>query len=177
MGGELEVRASSAPPSFMAWATGDPLSAPLQRLQIVKGWSDGAETYERVYDVACAGGAAPDSVTHRCPDNQAAVDITDCSTSANTGSGELKTVWQDPEFDPNQRAFYYVRALENPTCRWSTWDALRAGVPPRPDFPVTIQERAWSSPIWLAPPNPAAVPRTAHQTSSGRVDQPIPGLL
>jgi hypothetical protein len=63
----------------------------------------------------------------------------------------LRTLWQDPEFQAGQEAFYYVRALENPTCRWSTWDALRAGVPPRSDFPTTIVERAWSSPIWYRP--------------------------
>jgi hypothetical protein len=59
--------------------------------------------------------------------------------------------WEDPEFDPEQRAFYYVRVLENPTCRWSTWDALRAGVEPRIDIAKTIQERAWTSPIHYIP--------------------------
>jgi len=59
--------------------------------------------------------------------------------------------WEDPEFDPEQRAFYYVRVLENPTCRWSTWDALRAGVEPRTDIAKTIQERAWTSPIHYIP--------------------------
>jgi len=151
MGGELETRGTAESPSFMVWATRDPLSEPLQRLQVVKGWSDGSETHETVYDVACAGDIRPDPDTHRCPDNAARVDLSDCSTSAQSGSGELKTVWQDPDFDSTQRAFYYVRALENPTCRWSTWDALRAGVSPRSDFPTTIQERAWSSPIWLSP--------------------------
>jgi hypothetical protein len=60
-------------------------------------------------------------------------------------------VWRDPDFDPAQRAFYYVRVLENPTCRWSTWDAIRAGVAPREGLPTTLQERAWSSPIWYRP--------------------------
>ena len=60
----------------------------------------------------------------------------------------LKTFWQDPDFVADQEAFYYVRVLENPTCRWSTWDAVQAGVAPRPDLQKTIQERAWSSPIW-----------------------------
>ncbi len=63
----------------------------------------------------------------------------------------MRAVWSDPDFDPAVRAFYYVRVLENPTCRWSTWDALRAGVEPRSDLPKTLQERAWSSPIGIVP--------------------------
>ncbi|MEM7365154.1 MAG: DUF3604 domain-containing protein, partial [Pseudomonadota bacterium] len=81
----------------------------------------------------------------------ATVDLSDCSISRDKGDGELATVWQDPQFDPSVRSFYYVRALENPTCRWSTWDALRAGEAPREDTRFTIQERAWSSPIWYNP--------------------------
>ena len=67
------------------------------------------------------------------------------------GAVQLRTVWTDPDFDANQRAFYYVRVLENPSCRWSTWDAIRLGIAPNPDLPPTIQERAWSSPIWYKP--------------------------
>ena len=76
------------------------------------------------------------------------------SISANVGAGELKALWRDPDFDPAKKAFYYVRVLENPTCRWSTWDAIREGVEPRPDLKKTIQERAWSSPIWYRPSQP-----------------------
>jgi hypothetical protein len=147
MGGRLEAKAG-AEPGFLLWAFADALSAPLQRLQIIKGWIDSAgETYEQVYDVACSGGAAVDPVTHRCPDNGATVDLSDCSFSRAKGAGELRAFWRDPDFDPAERAFYYARVLENPTCRWSTWDALRAGTAPRPDLAKTIQERAWSSPI------------------------------
>jgi hypothetical protein len=92
-----------------------------------------------------------DPATQRCPDNGARVDLTDCSITPDVGAPELKTVWEDPDFDPEHRAFYYARVLENPTCRWSTWDALRAGVAPRSDLQKTIQERAWSSPIWYVP--------------------------
>ena len=97
-------------------------------------------------------GAEPDPVTHRCPDNGAACRTSsDCGTSGD-GASELKVVWQDPGVPfLAGRAFYYVRVLENPTCRWSTWDAVKAGVAPRPDLPTTIQERAWTSPIWLEP--------------------------
>ena len=102
-------------------------------------------------DVACDGGVAADPETNRCPDNGAAVDISDCSISADTGDAQLRRVWTDPEFDAGERAFYYARVLENPTCRWSTWDAIRAGTEPRSDLPTTLQERAWSSPIHYFP--------------------------
>ncbi|MBT4518874.1 MAG: DUF3604 domain-containing protein [Halieaceae bacterium] len=133
-------------PAFIAWATRDAASAPLQRLQIIKGWRENGESQEQVYDVACSKGK-PNSKTHRCKDNGAKVDIGTCAISGD-GAAELKALWKDPDFDPTQRAFYYVRVLENPTCRWSTWDAVHAGVEPRQDLQKTLQERAWSSPIW-----------------------------
>ncbi len=150
MGSEM-LAGGNAVPSFIVWATRDPRSAELQRLQIVKGWTVDGEHHEMVYDVACAGGGSVDPVSHRCPDNGAGVNLADCSFTLGVGDQELKTVWQDPDFDPDRRAFYYARVLENPTCRWSTWDAVRAGVPPRSDLKATIQERAWSSPIWFVP--------------------------
>ena len=153
MGGDLVAGDDDgdAAPSFLVWAMRDTMAAPLQRVQIVKGWESGGETAEIVYDVACSDGLEVDPATHRCPDNGASVDLSDCSASTDVGAGELKTVWTDPDFDSGQRAFYYARVLENPTCRWSSWDALRAGTTPREDFPATIQERAWSSPIWYTP--------------------------
>ena len=138
-------------PGFIVMASADLDSAPLQRLQIVKGWVDADGTHEEVIDVACAGGANVNLETNRCPDNGAKVDISDCSINAGTGSAQLSALWRDAEFRPEQRAFYYARVIENPTCRWSTWDAIRAGVAPRPDLPTTIQERAWSSPIHYLP--------------------------
>jgi hypothetical protein len=150
MGGELASRAG-ATPRFLVWAFADASTAPLQRLQVIKGWIDSeGQTFEQVYDVACAGGATVDPSTHRCPDNGATVSLEDCSTSGD-GAAQLRTLWRDPDFDSAQRAFYYARVLENPTCRWSTWDAIRAGVPPRSDFPKTLQERAWSTPIQYRP--------------------------
>tara|TARA_R110000787_G_scaffold8528_1_gene28830 strand:+ start:30079 stop:31986 length:1908 start_codon:yes stop_codon:yes gene_type:complete len=145
MGGDLV--GTGAAPHFIAWAMQDSNSAPLQRVQVVKVTSGG----EAVYDAACSGGAVPDA-NHRCPDNGASVDIATCETSPGTGAGELKALWTDPDFDPAQRATYYVRVLENPTCRWSTWEANRNGTPPNPDLPTTIQERAYTSPIWYIPP-------------------------
>ncbi len=148
MGSDLV--AGRTAPVFLAWALRDPLSAPLQRVQIIKGWLDeDGNTHERVYDVACAGGVAVNPQTHRCPDNNAKVALSDCSYTADTGADELKTLWRDPDYKPREKAFYYLRALENPTCRWSSWDALRAGTEFNPSMKATLQERAWSSPIWV----------------------------
>ena len=139
-------------PQFALWAQADASSAPLQRLQVIKGWIDAAgETHEEVIDVACAGGVAVNPTSKRCPDNGARVDLSDCSISASTGDTQLRTVWTDPDFDASERAFYYARVLENPTCRWNTWDAIRAGTEPRSDLKATLQERAWSSPIHYVP--------------------------
>ena len=150
MGGQLAKVSGEAAPGFLVWAVRDPMSAPLQRAQVVKVWTDGGETHEAIHDVACSGGAVPDAVTHRCADNGASVDISDCSTDPGAGADELKAYWQDPDFDADLEAAYYVRVLENPTCRWSTWDAVRNGTPPNPELHTTLQERAWSSPIWYA---------------------------
>ena len=150
MGADLAADGDRAP-NFWVWALADPMAAPLQRVQVIKGWEEGGETHEKVFDVVCSDGLAVDPVTHRCPDNGARVNLADCSFDAGVGDMQLRALWQDPEFQAGQEAFYYVRALENPTCRWSTWEALRAGVPPRSDFPTTIVERAWSTPIWYRP--------------------------
>ena len=149
-GGELALQGDDAP-TFLAWATADPVGTRLQRLQIIKGWVADGRTHEQVYDVACSDGLDVDPATHRCPDNGAEVDTEDCSITEGVGAAELRALWRDPDFDASERAFYYVRVLENPTCRWSTWDAFRAGTTPRRDLHATIQERAWSSPIWVAP--------------------------
>jgi len=150
MGSELPARSGDAP-RFLVWALADPDAAPLQRLQIVKGWIDSeGVASESVYDAACSGAARVDPQTHRCPDNGASVDLSDCSI-AGDGAAQLRALWRDPDFDADQRAFYYARVLENPTCRWSTWDAIREGVSPRSDMAKTIQERAWSSPIHYRP--------------------------
>ncbi len=152
-------------PRFVVWATKDPASANLQKVQIVKGWAttgepaapfapSGVQTAEQVYDVVCADGLEPDPQTRRCADNGARVDLSDCSYSTDLGAAELSTTWTDPDFDPAQRAFYYVRVLENPTCRWTTHRALARGEAPPPSDPPTVKERAWSSPIWYTPAEP-----------------------
>ena len=151
MGQDLQV-SDGLKPSFLIWALRDKNSAPLQRVQIIKGWVEriSGKPHEEVIDVMCSDGLMPDPETNRCPDNGALVDITDCSISSDVGANELKTVWTDKSFDPSVKAFYYVRVLENPTCRWSTWDAIKTGNEPREDLKKTIQERAWSSPIWYS---------------------------
>lgn len=149
MGGELGPHNEEAAPAFLVWAMADPLSAPLQRIQMVKGWLDAeGASHERVVDIACSDGLLPDSQSGRCPDNDATVDMSNCQVSADHGAAELKVVWRDPQFDPAQGAFYYVRVLQNPSCRWSTYDALRLGIEPSPHAAATVRERAWSSPIW-----------------------------
>ena len=147
MGSELKA----VSPEFLIWAIRDELSAGLDRLQIVKGWLNEGETHEQVFDVHCGDGRSVDAETHRCAATEAGVDLATCMPAPDLGAAELKTTWRDPTFEAGQSAFYYARVLENPTCRWSTWDALRAGVKPRQDVSATIQERAWSSPIWLKP--------------------------
>ncbi len=175
MGGELSAPASS--PAFLVSALKDPGSPgnpgnDLQRLQIIKGWVDAAgDTHERVYDVA---GTA---------DNGASVNPQTCAP-VGSGYDNLCTVWRDPAFDAQQDAFYYVRVLENPSCRWSTLQCKAAGVGPfakncseqaaakteqfqddgaigdvwgkccidekqEPFYSPLIQERAWTSPIWI----------------------------
>lgn len=150
MGGDL-IGSTDTSPEFLVWAVRDPLGAPLQRAQVIKGWVEDGERFEKVYDVACSDSGVVDPDSHRCPPNGARVDLSDCSISAGVGAGELRSRWRDPDFDPGQSAFYYVRVLENPTCRWSTWDALRADVLPREGLKPTLQERAWTSPIWFKP--------------------------
>ena len=140
-----------ASPTFFVWAGADWMSAPLQRIQIIKGWIDaGGETHESVRDVICVKNLAVDPNTRRCPDNGASVDISSCEPRG-YGAEQLMVAWRDEGFDATQDAFYYIRVIQNPTCRWSTYDAIRLGLEPDPRVPATIHERAWSSPIWIDP--------------------------
>ena len=154
MGADLKQKnANNEAPTFVVIAIADPNGTALQRIQVIKGYIENNQHVEKIYDIGCSDGLAVDPQTHRCPENDAMVNISDCSISTDKGAYQLKNTWQDPDFDIDQKAFYYVRALENPSCRWSTWDAIKAGTVPRPDLPKTIQERAWSSPIWYVPKN------------------------
>jgi hypothetical protein len=150
MGSDLKPSSGKAP-KFLVWAVRDPNSGYLQRAQVVKGWVENGKAMERVFDVACSDKLALNKATWRCPDNGAGVNLANCEPDRFKGDVELRTLWTDPTFKPGQRAFYYLRVLENPSCRWSTWDALRNGTPPNPTLAKTIMERAWSSPIWYEP--------------------------
>jgi len=149
MGGEL-TRLEGAP-SFFIQAAKDPASAHLDRVQMVKGWIAGQETYERVYDVAWSGDRRrrDDGSVPAVPDT---VDPETGAYSNVHGAATLNVVWKDPEFDAAQPAFYYVRVLEIPTPRHSTLDAVALGIAPeQTGQPTSIQERAYSSPIHYRP--------------------------
>ncbi len=150
MGGRLALAAGERP-RLLVWALRDPRSAPLQRVQIVKGTLRDGAPHEAVYDVACSDDRRPDPRTHRCPDDGARVALPRCEISSDVGAVQLAATWEDPDWAPGAPAFYYARAIENPTCRWSSWDALRLAVDPPDGVPATIQERAWSSPVWVVP--------------------------
>ena len=153
MGGDI-LQLENQTPQFLVWALRDVKRAPLDRVQIIKGWTEmSGKPHEEIYDVVCSDGRKPPLKTNLCEESKASVNLDNCQISSNSGSNELKAVWEDPNFNPDLKAFYYVRVLENPTCRWSTWDALKSGEKPREDLPSTIQERAWSSPIWYVPSN------------------------
>lgn len=150
MGGQLPVSATGAAPSFLIAAMKDPLGANLDRLQVVKGWVDNyGNPQEKVYNVAASDNRA-------IADNQLqavgnTVDL-DTATYQNTiGDAVLAVTWQDPDFDPSQRAFYYVRVLEIPTPRWTAIDAAHYAVQAPSEAPPIIQERAYTSPIWYEP--------------------------
>ncbi len=150
MGADLAAK-NGAAPKFLVWAMRDPNASWLQRAQVIKVWVENGAQKDKVFDVACSDGLTVDPKTHRCPDNGATVNLETCETPIDKGDVELRALWQDPEFNAGQHAAYYVRILENPTCRWSTWDAIKAGSEPNPKLAKTIQERAWSSPIWYLP--------------------------
>ena len=151
MGGDLPAANGEAAPSFMVFALRDPIGANLDRIQMVKGWESDGKLHEKVYDVVWSGDRKPDS-KGKLPAVGNTVDVKTASWTNTIGAAELGTVWTDPDFDPRQRAFYYARVLEIPTPRWSTYDAFRFGVDIPEGAPVATQDRAYTSPIWYAPP-------------------------
>jgi len=150
MGGDLPPAKGKAP-TFVVWAVKDPTSGNLDRVQIIKGWSKSGQSFEKIFDVVWAGSRKPDKWTGSVPPIGSTVDVENATYTNTIGAVELKTVWTDPEFDPGVHAFYYARALEIPTPRWTTIQAKKLGVAPPDVVPATLQERAWSSPIWYTP--------------------------
>ncbi|HMN75567.1 MAG TPA: DUF3604 domain-containing protein [Burkholderiaceae bacterium] len=150
MGADLPAVKGKAP-TFVVWAVKDPTSGNLDRIQIVKGWSKSGQSFEKVYDVVWAGDRKRDAITGKVPAIASTVDIANASYTNTVGAVELKTTWTDPDFDPALDAFYYARAIEIQTPRWTTIQAKEAGIAPPEVVPATVQERAWSSPIWYAP--------------------------
>jgi hypothetical protein len=147
MGGDLLP--GDGAPSFLVYALRDPMGANLDRIQIVKGWLDAeGATQERVYDVALSDGRTDGSVPVG-----STVDLSRPSWTNTIGASELGTVWRDPDFDPTQSAFYYARVIEIPTPRWTAYDAVRFNLDLPDDIPLTVQERAYTSPIWYTPQN------------------------
>jgi Protein of unknown function (DUF3604) len=149
MGGTLKGDGSA--PSFAVWAMKDPDGANLDRIQIVKGWVDASgEPQDKVYDVVWSGDRKP-GPDGKLPAVGNTVDLTKATCTNSIGNVELMGFWTDADFDAKQHALYYVRVLQIPTPRWSTYDAARNGLPLLDDVPATVQERAWSSPIWYKP--------------------------
>ncbi len=150
MGGDLPQKVGKEP-TFIVWAVKDPDDGNLDRIQIIKGWTKSGQIFEKIYDVAWSGNRKPDPVTGKVPAVGNTVDVKNATYTNSIGAVELKRVWRDPEFDPSLHAFYYARVLQIPTPRWSTYDANKLGVPPPNWVAATVQERAWTSPIWYSP--------------------------
>jgi hypothetical protein len=152
MGGDLLRPKGRKAPRFMVVAARDPDGANLDRVQIIKGWlaKDGS-VQNRIYDIALSGGRRVNPKTGKAPAVGSTVNVTEATFTNTIGAAELATLWTDPDFDPDLQAFYYVRVLEIPTPRWTTYDVKRFGTALPKDVPLTVQDRAYTSPIWYNP--------------------------
>jgi len=151
MGGELTNAPEGAAPHFLIRAVKGPIDHNLDRVQVVKGWLDsngGAQ--EKIFEVVWSGDRRPD-INGQLPVVGTTADIRTGKTANTIGAVELATVWVDPDFDPGQSAFYYLRVLQIPTVRHSQLDAVALGIDTPYEGPATIQERAYTSPIWYTP--------------------------
>ena len=151
MGGDLKSAPAGKSPTFLAAAMKDPLSGNLDRIQIIKGWVDSAgNLQEKVHDVAWSDGRKP-GADGKLPPVGNTVDVANATWTNSIGSPELIAVWKDPDFDPALRAVYYARVIEIPTPRWTAYDQKRFGIKMPDIVPMTVQERAYTSPIWYTP--------------------------
>ena len=153
MGGDISAAPQSKSPTFLVAALKDPIGANLDRIQIVKGWLDSKnEVQEKVYDVAWGDAATrKPAADGKLPALGNSVDVANATWTNTIGDPELITVWKDPDFDASQRAFYYARVLEIPTPRWTAYDAMAFQLQMSKEVPMTLQERAYTSPIWYTP--------------------------
>ncbi|MFK7908318.1 MAG: DUF3604 domain-containing protein, partial [Chitinophagales bacterium] len=148
MGSDLTKTSKDESPSFLVWAVKDAEGANLDRIQVVKGWVDAeGKTYEKIFDIVWSDNRELDA-KGKLPPVGNSVNEKEATYTNDIGAVTLQSVWKDPEFDAAQSAVYYLRVLEIPTPRWSTYDAKAMGISPPKDVDKTIQERAWSSPIW-----------------------------
>jgi hypothetical protein len=154
MGGDMAAMPADAKaPTFVVQALKDPDSGNLDRIQIIKGWYENGYPQERIYNVAWSDTSKrkKDAKTGKIPAVGNSVDVKKASFKNNIGDTQLSATWTDPDFHPEHHAVYYVRVIEIPTPRWSTYDAKALGIAPPAGVPATIQERAWSSAIWYTP--------------------------
>ena len=151
MGGDLTANAAAAAPQFMVRAVKDPLDANLDRVQMVKGWVDAAgEQQEMVYNIDWSGDRVLDA-NGKLPAVGNTVDPKTARYTNSIGQAEFATKWSDPDFDPAQAAFYYARVLQIPTPRNGLFDSIALQLDEPPRGPKTIQERAYTSPVWYTP--------------------------
>jgi hypothetical protein len=151
MGGDLGPAPAGKAPTLLVAALKDPIGANLDRYQIIKGWVDAkGDLQEKVYDVSWADSRKP-GLDGKLPPVGNTVDVANANWTNTIGSPELIAVWKDPDFDPKLRAFYYGRVIEIPTPRWTTYDAKYYGIRLAPEVPTSLQERAYTSPIWYSP--------------------------
>ena len=152
MGGDLTAAPEGKAPSFLIRAVKDPDGANLDRVQVIKGWRDeDGELHEKIYDVALSDGRAANG-NGGIEAVGSTVDVADASYTNSIGDPELAVVWTDPDFESDERAFYYLRVLEIPTPRWTAYDAKHYGLKDLPDgIPMVAQQRAYTSPIWYTP--------------------------
>jgi hypothetical protein len=153
MGGDLNNAPKGKAPSFLVAALKDPIGANLDRIQIVKGWVDAkGNVHEKVYDVVWGDAdKRKPGADGKLPAVGSTVDVANATWTNTIGAPELITVWKDPDFDPALSAFYYTRVLEIPTPRWTAYDVKRFGIKPLEGTTMTLQERAYTSPIWYTP--------------------------
>jgi hypothetical protein len=151
MGGDLSAAHQGQVPTLLIQAAKDPDGANLDRVQVIKGWVDGqGQTHEKIFDVTWSGDRKP-GADGKLPLVGSTVDAANATYSNSIGAPVLDTAWKDPTFNPAERAYYYVRVIEIPTPRWTTYDAKKFGVALPKNVPAAVTQRAYTSPVWYAP--------------------------